>query len=78
MYKTLCLAFVGGVLSATLGCAWIARQTSPSPAAGPVGATVTIGEDGAVTPKTVSIRPGQVVTFVNKDAPKDQVFSKNF
>ena len=75
MHKTLCSAFVGFVLSTSLGCAWITRQSAPSPGTGPVGATVTIGEDGAVTPKTVSIRPGQVVTFVNKDAKEHSMFS---
>ena len=74
MYKTLCSAIVGVVLSVSLGCAWISRQSAPSSGTGPVGATVTI-ENGAVTPKTVSIHPGQLVTFVNKDAKEHQMFS---
>jgi plastocyanin len=74
MYKTLCSVVVGVVLAGSLGCAWISRQSSPSAGTGPVGATVTI-ENGAVTPKTVSIHPGQLVTFVNKDAKEHQMFS---
>jgi plastocyanin len=35
---------------------------------GPVGATVTIGANGAVSPVQVTITNGQSVTFVNNDS----------
>ncbi|MDQ3349482.1 MAG: hypothetical protein M3545_16145 [Acidobacteriota bacterium] len=46
--------------------------TSPSGgggggSAGPSGATVTIGSNGAVSPAQVTINVGQSVTFVNSD-----------
>jgi plastocyanin len=44
--------------------------TSPSTgggSAGPSGATITIGSNGAVSPSQVTINVGQSVTFVNND-----------
>jgi plastocyanin len=35
---------------------------------GPVGATITIGANGAVSPAQVTISTGQSVTFVNNDS----------
>ena len=40
--------------------------TAPSPGTGPVGATITITSNG-VSPKTVTVTSGSVVTFVNND-----------
>jgi plastocyanin len=46
-------------------------STSPSPppnsggGPGPVGATITINANGVLTPSTVTINPGESVTFVN-------------
>ena len=40
--------------------------TAPSPGTGPVGATITITSNG-VSPKTVTVASGSVVTFVNND-----------
>jgi plastocyanin len=34
---------------------------------GPSGATITIGANGALTPTSVTINPGESVTFVNND-----------
>ena len=43
--------------------------TSPiSGSPGPVGATVTIGANGAVSPSQVTISVGQSVAFVNNDS----------
>jgi len=42
--------------------------TSPSSGTGPVGATITIGANGAVGPAAVTINVGEVVTFVNNDS----------
>jgi len=56
-------------------CAWTTRHMSPSSGSGPVGATVTIGSDGSVSPKSVTIAPGQVVAFVNKDSHEHLMFS---
>jgi plastocyanin len=62
-------------LAVTVGCAWVTHNTSPSSGSGPVGATVTIGANGAVVPKTVTIARGQVVQFVNKDSKDHSMFS---
>ncbi|HKY21383.1 MAG TPA: hypothetical protein VJM31_09205 [Vicinamibacterales bacterium] len=75
MYKPISLLLLGIVLSLSIGCAWFTRQASPSAGTGPAGATLTIGADGAIAPKTVTIRPGQVVQFVNKDSKEHLMFS---
>lgn len=42
--------------------------SAPDPGTpGPVGATITIGANGSVNPKQVTIAVGQSVTFVNND-----------
>jgi plastocyanin len=46
-------------------------STMPTPitgSPGPVGATVTIGANGAVSPSQVTVALGQSVTFVNSDS----------
>jgi hypothetical protein len=64
----------GGVAAAFLLAALAAcgggsgSPTSPPPVSGspgPVGATITIGADGSVSPNQVTIAAGQSVTFVN-------------
>ena len=75
MYKTTSLILLGVVASLGISCAWLTRQTAPSSGSGPVGATLTIGADGAIAPKAVTIRPGQVVTFVNNDSKDHSMFS---
>ena len=42
--------------------------TSPSSGTGPVGATIPIGANGAVSPAAVTINVGEVVMFVNNDS----------
>jgi len=48
--------------------------TSPSSGTGPVGATVTITSAG-VSPKSVTINVGEVVTFVNNDSRLHEIDS---
>src|SRR5687768_658787 len=50
---------------------------SPNPGGGPgpVGATVTIGANGAVSPTQVTIAVGQSVNFVNSDSRPHDVSS---
>ena len=57
------------------GCGGSSSPTSPSTGgggtssgAGPSGATITIGSNGAVSPAQVTITRGQSVTFVNNDS----------
>jgi hypothetical protein len=57
------------------GCATLTQAASPDPASGPAAATVTIGTDGIVSPKAVTIMRGQVVAFVNKDSAAHTMFS---
>jgi plastocyanin len=50
--------------------------TTPSGSgAGPSGATITIGSNGAVTPSSVSITVGQSVTFVNSSGSSHEIAS---
>ena len=49
--------------------------TSPSSGTGPVGATVTIGANGAVSPAAVTINVGEVVMFVNNDSRSHEMQS---
>ena len=75
MYKIVWLVVLVSALIAVSSCAWVTRKTSPSAGNGPVAATVTIGSDGSVTPKSVTIAPGQIVAFVNKDSKEHLMFS---
>ena len=75
MYRIACIFLLGVGVCGGGACAWMTRGMSPSSGTGPVGATVTIGADGAVAPKGVTIAPGQVVTFVNKDSKEHSMFS---
>lgn len=43
------------------------NNPSPNPGPGTSGATITIGANRAVSPSTVTINPGESVTFVNND-----------
>ena len=49
--------------------------TPVSGSPGPVGATITIGANGAVSPSTVTISPGQSVTFVNNHSGRHDMTS---
>jgi plastocyanin len=42
---------------------------------GPVGATITIGANDTVSPSTVTINPGESVTFVNNGTRSHQMAS---
>jgi plastocyanin len=42
---------------------------------GPVGATITIGANGTVSPATVSLTAGQSVTFVNSHTQPHEIAS---
>jgi hypothetical protein len=50
--------------------------TTPSGSgAGPSGATITIGSNGAVSPSSVSIAVGQSVTFMNSSGSSREIAS---
>jgi plastocyanin len=59
-------------LAALGACGGGGSPSSPSSpgtgSPGPVGATITIGANGAVSPSQVTIGNGQSVTFVNSDS----------
>lgn len=65
-----------GAAIALAGCGGGSSSSPTSPSgggsgsgsAGPSGATITIGSNGAVSPATVTITVGQSVTFVNNDS----------
>jgi len=64
--QTAALAALVG-LAACGGGASPTTPSSPNPGGGTVGATITIGPNGAVGPAQVTIAVGQSVTFVNND-----------
>ena len=49
--------------------------TTPSGGAGPSGAIITVGANGAVSPSSVSISVGQSVTFVNNHTRSHELAS---
>jgi plastocyanin len=50
--------------------------TTPSGnSAGPSGATITVGANGAVSPSSVTISVGQSVTFINNDTRSHELAS---
>jgi plastocyanin len=52
--------------------------TQPSPVSGspgPVGATITIGANGAVSPSSVTINVGESVQFVNNHSQRHEMAS---
>jgi plastocyanin len=52
--------------------------TGPGPGGGspgPVGATITIGANNAISPATVTINSGESVTFVNNSSRQRQMSS---
>jgi plastocyanin len=50
--------------------------TTPSGSgAGPSGATITVGANGAISPNSVTVSVGQSVTFVNSDSRSHEIAS---
>ena len=68
------------ILTATAACG-SSSPTSPggggggSGGPGPVGATITIGANDAVSPASVTINPGESVTFVNNGSQPHEMAS---
>jgi plastocyanin len=67
-------------LAVALGCGGSATSPSPNPGGGggspgPIGATITINASGVLTPSTVTINPGESVTFVNNHNRPHQMSS---
>lgn len=76
--QTFTLALVASGLALALACGGSSTAPSPNPGGGspgPIGATVTIGSNGAVSPVTVTINPGESVTFVNNHNGQHQISS---
>ena len=73
IHKTSRTALAAAMVMLLGACGGGDSPTSPSSggggggSAGPSGATVTIGSNGAVSPAQVTINVGQSVTFVNSD-----------
>ncbi len=64
------LSFVVGLLTLAAGCGGNDSPTTPSPTPTPTPGgtgqvTITIGNDGVVSPRTVTVAPGSRVTFTN-------------
>jgi plastocyanin len=73
-------AAVASVLSLALACGGGGTSPSPTPGGGsgspgPIGATITIGSNRAVSPASVTINNGESVTFVNNDNRPHQMAS---
>ena len=70
--RTLKQTIVAVALAATVACGGSSNNpNNPSPgggSAGPSGATITIGSNGAVSPSAVTINAGESVTFVNNSS----------
>ena len=73
------LALASG-LALAVNCGGSSTSPSPNPnpgggGPGPVGATITIGANGAVSPASVTINQGESVTFVNNHNRDHQMAS---
>jgi len=68
------IALTAGLLFAACG-GYGTNPGSVSGGPGPSGATITIGANGAVSPKNVTVTTGQSVTFVNNDSKAHQIDS---
>jgi len=69
------IVMLAAVLGGLTGCGDGDSPTGPSPGTGAVGATVTIGSNGAVSPSAVTINVGEVVMFVNSDSRSHDIES---
>jgi plastocyanin len=73
------LALASG-LALAVNCGGSSTSPSPNPnpgggSTGPIGATITIGANGAVSPASVTINQGESVTFVNNHNRDHQMAS---
>jgi len=71
---------VASVLSLAIACGGGTTGPSPNPGGGggspgPIGATITIGANGAVSPASVTINSGESVRFVNNHNRDHQMAS---
>jgi plastocyanin len=71
---------LGSVLSLAIACGGGSTGPSPNPGGGggspgPIGATITIGANGAVSPASVTINAGESVRFVNSHNQAHQMSS---
>lgn len=72
------LAGIVPAFALAIACGGSSNAPSPNPGgggAGPVGATITIGANGAVSPATVTINNGESVRFVNSHNRAHQMAS---
>ena len=78
--QSLTLVAVAAVVSLAYACGGSSTAPSPNPGGGTgspgaVGATITIGANGALSPATVTIRAGESVRFVNNHNRDHQMSS---
>jgi plastocyanin len=67
-----------GLAALAASCGGASSTTSPdsgSPVPTPTGLTITISTQGVVAPKTLTIKAGSQVTFVNNDSIAHLMFS---
>jgi plastocyanin len=74
------LAGIVPAFALAIACGGSSMSPSPNPGGGsggpgPVGATITIGANGAVSPATVTINSGESVRFVNSHNRAHQIAS---
>lgn len=74
------LAGIVPAFALAIACGGSSNAPSPTPGGGtgnpgPVGATITIGANGAVSPSTVTINNGESVRFVNSHNRPHQMSS---
>ena len=74
-----CLALASAfALAVNCGGSSTSPSSTPNPgggSTGPIGATITIGANGVLSPATVTIRSGESVMFVNNHSGDHQMAS---
>ena len=74
-----CLALASGfALAVNCGGSSTSPSSTPNPgggSTGPIGATITIGANGVLSPATVTINSGESVMFVNNHNRDHQIAS---
>jgi plastocyanin len=78
--QSLTLVAITATVSLAYACGGSSTAPSPNPGGGTgspgtVGATITIGSNGALSPATVTIRSGESVRFVNNHNRPHQMSS---